>query len=234
MAKRYLYVLSSYADAAATVPTPGELAFEYQRLIKATGADIVSLSTLGAAGQGIRTRLTGRLLIQRLRLAALVARRARRYDAIVASREDIGVLITLALRAARRRTPLVMVTHGPQFQPAKFQLVLSLVKSMLNVVFACLSHSLANWLAAEHGIDPRRSQSTEYGVDTGYFHTVSASTEVMVASAGSSNCDYDTLLLAVGPTGIDTRIASHSAWVGATASVQVAKPDHVEIRSYEN
>jgi glycosyltransferase involved in cell wall biosynthesis len=234
MAKHYLYVLSSYSGDDPAVPTQGEPEFEYQRFIAATGADVVSLSTLGVSGQGIRTRLTNKLLVQRLRLALLVARRASRYDAIIASGEDIGILVALALRVARRRTPLVMVTHGPQFQSPKFRLVLSMIRSMPNVVFACLSRSLADWLVAHHGIDPRRAQATGYGIDTDYFRTDPMATERMVASAGSSNRDYDTLVLAVTPTGIDTRIAAHSAWVGAAASVQAARPDHVEIRSYGN
>lgn len=234
MAGRYLYVLSSYAGDDPARPAPGEPMFEYQRFVATTGADVVSLSSLGAAGEGIRTRLTGKLLVQRLRLAALVARRADRYDAIIASGEDIGILVALALRIARRRTPLVMVTHGPQFQSPKFRLVLSMVRSMPNVIFACLSRSLADWLVAHHGIDPRRAQATGYGIDTDYFRTDPAPTEAMVASAGSSNRDYDTLVLAVTPIGIDTRIAAHSAWVGAAASVRAATPDHVEIRSYGN
>jgi glycosyltransferase involved in cell wall biosynthesis len=234
MAKRYLYVLSSYVGENVASLVPGEPAFEYQHFVRRTKTDVVSLSSLGIDGEGIKTRLTGRLLIQRLRLAALVARRSDRYDAIIASGEDIGILVALALRIARRRTPLVMVTHGPQFQSPKFRLVLSMVKSMPNVVFACLSRSLADWLVAHHGIDPRRCQATGYGIDTDYFHTDPASTQAMVASAGSSNRDYDTLVLAVTPTGIDTRIAAHSTWVGAAATVKATTPDHVEVRSYGN
>ncbi len=231
--KRYLYVLNGYVgqDLGAA---PGEPTFEYQRFVQVNGADVVSLSTLGPDDKGAKPNRKWALLAHRFKLAMLVARRADRYDAIIASGEDIGILVALALRVRRRRTPLVMVTHGPQFGSAKFRLVLAAVKSMPNVIFACLSRSLADRLALHHGIDPRRCLATGYGIDTEYFRTDPAPTEAMVASAGASNRDYDTLVLAVAGTGIDTRIASHSTWVGAANAMRVVKPDHVEFRSYGN
>lgn len=234
VAKRYLYVLSGFAGPDVLTPAADGPSFEYHRFIGATGADVVSLSTLGGKGEGLQVGLTSTLLWQRLQLAALVARRAGDYDAIVASGEDIGVFVALALRVARRRTPLVVITHGPQFRSPKFRLVLALVRSMPNLVFACLSRSLADWLAGAHGIDPRRCVAVGYGVDTDFYRTEPGPTEPMIASAGTSNRDYDTLVRALDGTGLDTRIAAHSTWVGAAGAINAPLPDHVEVRSYGN
>ncbi len=232
MAKRYLYVLGGYAGGDPLRSAADEPVFEYRRFAQATGADIVSLSTLGVSGEGLAIRLTSRLLVQRARLGLLVARRGVHYDAIIASGEDIGVFVAAALRATRRRTPLVVVTHGPQFESAKFRLVLSAVKSMPTVTFACLSRSLANRLMAHRGLDPRRCLASGYGVDTDYYATAPGPTEAIVASAGTSHRDYDTLIRAVAGTGLGTRIAAHSAWVGSGKAISVRVPDHVEVRSY--
>lgn len=233
MATRYLYVLSGHADDGVLRPAADGPAFEYHRFVEATGADVVSLSTLGRAGRGLPTRLTSALLVQRARLAALVAARADRYDAIVTSGEDIGILIALAMRVARRRTSLVVVTHGPQFGSAKFRSVLALVKSMPNLVFAPLSESLATLLSTRHGIDPRRCPAVGYGVDTDFYRSESRPTEALVASAGTSNRDYETLVRALAGTGLETRIAAHSTWVGAAAAIGAPIPDHVTVRACE-
>ncbi|SOB81142.1 Glycosyltransferase involved in cell wall bisynthesis [Sphingomonas guangdongensis] len=230
-AMRYLYVLSGYADdGVLRAPSDGP-AFEYHRFVEETGADVVSLATLALGQRVVPARLAKALLVQRARLAALVAARAGRYDAIVASGEDIGILVALAMRARRRRTPLVVITHGPQFGSAKFRVVLALVKSMPNLVFACLSQSLATLLSTGHGIDPRRCSAVGYGVDTDYYRSAEGSTEPLVASAGTSNRDYETLVRALAGTDLHTRIAAHSTWVGAAAAIGVPVPDHVEVRA---
>ncbi len=232
MTRRYLYVLGGFAGDDPLKPAPNDPVFEYRHFARTTGADIVSLSTLGVRGEGIQTRLTSRSLVLRMRLGLLVARRAARYDAIVASGEDIGVFVAAALRATRRRTPLVIVTHGPQFESSKFRLMLSMVKSMPTVTYACLSRSLADWIVTHRGIDPRRCPASGYGVDTDYYHTEPGPTDAMIASAGTSHRDYDTLIRAVTGTGLDTRIAAHSVWVGPGDAIRVPLPEHVEVRSY--
>lgn len=232
MARRYLYALGGFAGDDPLKPAPNDPVFEYRHFVRTTGADVISLSTLGVPGEGLQTRLTSKLLVHRLRLGLLVAQRAPRYDAIIASGEDIGVFIAAAMRATRQRTPLVIITHGPQFESARFRLALSMVKSMPTITFACLSRSLSERLVTRRGIDTRRCRASGYGVDTDYYRTQPGPTDAMVASAGTSHRDYDTLIRAVADTGVDTRIAAHSAWVGPADAISVPVPDHVEVRSY--
>jgi glycosyltransferase involved in cell wall biosynthesis len=161
-----------------------------------------------------------------------VASRAGKYEAIFTSGEDIGIFIAVAMRLTGVRTPLVIVTHGPLFMSPKYRLLLSLVRGMPNVVWACLSASLADWLVKEHGLDPKRCLPTGYGVDVDFYATEEGPTEPMVASAGTSNRDYDTLIAAVAETGVDTRIAAHSFWDGVSPDLDRPRPPNVEMRSY--
>ena len=234
LAERYLYVLSGYAGPDPLGTTGRAPAFEFQRFVQLTGADLLSLSTVRPAELGLRTKLAPRLLLDRLRLALLVARRCGDYDAVIASGEDIGVLVALMMRTLGRTTPLVIITHGPQFTSGRFRRVVSLIRSMRNVVFACLSRSLSEWLVTHHGMDPDRCLAVGYGVDADFFASVKGRTAEVVVSAGVSHRDYDTLIDAVTGTGLDTRIAADSTWVGKTASTNKAVPDHVGIRSYGN
>jgi glycosyltransferase involved in cell wall biosynthesis len=231
MNKRIAYVVNGYVGAKKCINAPST---DFDNFAAKTGAVLL---TFGSLNRVFRVDFP-RKLFQRLRtvlLALKVARNAHRYAAIITSGEDIGVFVAIACRALRKRTRVVIIFHGPQLQSWKFRVFFGRAVRYPNVVLACLSASLCDNLIRLHGAASGRCFDAGYGIDTEFFKSSGQPSQRILASAGTSNRDYNTLLLAISDIGVTTKIAADSAWVKKDIHEGlVAIPPHAEIRSYGN
>jgi hypothetical protein len=228
---RYAWVLSGRhaPDPAGTEPGPRA---EFGAFLDRFGGDLLSASSL----DGPLPRIAGALKRAgqpRLALASLVQSRAKQFDAIITSGEDIGVPIALASLAGFFRTPIHMMFHGHHLESAKLRLLAPALRRMPHLHFHCLSDSLRERTQTILGIPASRCHATGYGVDTNYFVGGPTADTAVIASAGAANRDYVTLAAAVRDLPVSVHIAADSTWVPPDASDEPMNwPANVEARSY--
>jgi glycosyltransferase involved in cell wall biosynthesis len=178
---------------------------------------------------------------RRLALAAALARRSSEYDTLVASGEDIGLPLALALLACRVSKPVWIIIHGSYLGTGKFSAIAPLLRRAGQVNFLCLSESLRRQLIERHAFPEGRCFNAGYGVDTAFFAAGDNEAAPLIVSAGSSNRDYRTLVAAVSGLDVPVRIAADSLWRpkdaeidhdGLPPSVQVGSAgDYVGLRA---
>lgn len=228
---RYAWVLSGMHRPPSANEPPGPRA-EFQAFLARFGGELLSLSSPGGAG-GRMAKLLRRCGWPRMGLAALVLGRARGFDAILASGEDIGIPLALMSIARRCPVPIHMMFHGHHLESRKLRLLAPLLRRLRHVHFHCLSEALRARTQAVLGIPDGRCHATGYGVDTRYFAGVPFADDGPIASAGAANRDYTTLAEAARELPVDLRIAADSTWVPAAIAGGASHwPANVEIRSY--
>jgi glycosyltransferase involved in cell wall biosynthesis len=221
-APRYAWVLSGRYEA----PQDNGPRAEFEVFVADYGAELFSLSTLDRPAYG-------RVFMQRLRLARYVQSRAQKFDAIIASGEDIGILLALASVFGRAKTPIHMLFHGHHLESRKLRVLAPLLRRMRHVHFHCLSTALRERTMQVLGLPEGRCHATGHGVDKNYFDAVLTGDEILIASAGAANRDYVTLAAAVTDVFAPVKIAADSAWVAPDAGLAAgAWPGNIEIRSY--
>jgi glycosyltransferase involved in cell wall biosynthesis len=196
------------------------------------GGELLSRSSLDQAIPPVATLLK-RAGLPVLALASLVQSRARAFDAIIASGEDIGVPIAMASLAGTARVPVHMMFHGHHLESRRLLALAPVLRRMSHVHFHCLSRSLRDRTRAVLGIPAARCHATGYGIDTAYFAGGNPADEIMIASAGAANRDYATLAKAVGDLPVELRIAADSTWVPPTEDLGTGGwPINARARSY--
>ena len=100
--------------------------------------------------------------------------------------------------------------------------------------FLCLSEESRKELESRYGVERERITVIGSRVDTEFFKPEpSVRVERQVCSAGAVNRDYKTLIAAVQPLGVPTKIAADTAWAHSSGQIQIdSLPTFVEMRSW--
>jgi glycosyltransferase involved in cell wall biosynthesis len=204
---------------------------EFEMFLERFGGELITGSALDQPMPAVASMLK-RIGRPRLGLACLVQSRARNFDAIIASGEDIGVPIALASLAWASRTPVHMMFHGHHLESPKLRCLAPLLRRLSHVHFHCLSQSLRQRTQSILGIPDERCHATGYGVDTDYFAGGSMGEAAMIASAGAANRDYATLATAVRDLPVIVRIAADSTWMPPSTRLGTSGWVNVEAQSY--
>ena len=142
----------------------------------------------------------------------------------------------LALEAlARRRKRIAMLIHN--VASAKRRIPLSTLRlARVARHLLCLSEQSREELVGLYGVPPERVTVIGSRVNTEFFRPdLAAKVLPQVCAAGVVNRDYGTLIEAVKPLGIPTKIAADTAWRYSARPVEVASvPETVEMRSWGN
>src|SRR5207237_1403090 len=98
----------------------------------------------------------------------------------------------------------------------------------------CISERSHEELVTRYRVPSSRITVIGSRVDTDFFSPDPAvAPRAQVCAAGAVNRDYETLIQAVGPREIPTKIAADTAWRHSTAETKVGPlPPHVEMRSW--
>lgn len=231
MQQHYAWVLSGRHDPPPAGMQAGPRT-EFQTFLDHFGGELLSASSLGGPLPAMAAALK-RAGQPRLALASFVQSRARQFDAIITSGEDIGVPIALASLPAFSRTPIHMMFHGHHLGSLKLRVLAPVLRRLPHVHFHCLSNSLRDRTRSVLGIPASRCHATGYGVDTNYFVGGPTADAAMIASAGAANRDYVTLAAAVRDLPASVSIAADSMWIPPEAPDEPMNwPGNVEARSY--
>jgi glycosyltransferase involved in cell wall biosynthesis len=165
---------------------------------------------------------------------ALMAYRRTWHEENIYLGEEFPGIQYLAVHAAlRRRKRIAMLIHNVTSLRRRLPLVTLRLSRLLDHVL-CLSQQSQREVESIYGID--RSRITVIGsrVDTEFFKPDPAvPVEEIVSSAGVVNRDYRTLVEAMRPLGVSTKIAADTAWrYSAGAPIIGALPPFVEMRSW--
>ena len=148
--------------------------------------------------------------------------------------EEFPGIEYLAVHALlRRRKRIAMLVHNVASLRRRLPLVTFRLGRLVDH-FLCLSEQSKRELEGSYGVDASRITVIGSRVDTEFFTpSSSAAGEPLVCSAGAVNRDYATLIAAVEPLGITTKIAADTAWRYSTKEQVVGElPACVEMRSW--
>lgn len=234
MQKRLAYLVGAQLKPSVRMDGDETPRAEYSVFAERNTVDIYDYSTLDID----RSRAVGvfrRLGYSNGALAVALMRVARRYSGVIVSGEDVGLPVQFLMRLCMGRTPLFIITHGSYFRSAKFRWLMRIARRFNNVHYLCLSASLRTALADRFGVPDDRAHNAGYGVDTEFFRPMAEPLERQIASAGTANRDYRTLVKASTDLPISVKIAADSAWFPCAVDIaQEALPTNVEARSYGN
>jgi glycosyltransferase involved in cell wall biosynthesis len=168
-------------------------------------------------------------------LAAAALRASRRCSGILASGEDVGLPLALLTLASNMDQSVSIIVHGSYLRSRKFRAVMALLRPMRRVRFLCLSESIRRTLIDNFGVPKQQAATTGYGADTKFFRPQGEpAAPPVIASAGSANRDYRTLVRAAALLGIRLEIAAGSAWFPTRADVtDDVLPHTVDVREYD-
>jgi glycosyltransferase involved in cell wall biosynthesis len=172
--------------------------------------------------------------LRHIALPMVALERRAEYSGFVVSGEDAGLPMALLARKGGIRYPIYIITHGSYFGARKMQIALTLLKGCKNIHFMCLSETLRRAMVEQFRFPEAQVHNASYGVDTAFFRTVGAtSTPTFVASAGTANRDYRTLVRAAASLPIELKIAVDSAWFPLAVDIaDDTLPPNIEARSY--
>jgi glycosyltransferase involved in cell wall biosynthesis len=150
--------------------------------------------------------------------------------------EEFPGIQYLAVHAAlRRKKRIAMLIHNVASLRRRLPLAtLGLARLLEHVL--CLSEESRRELEASYRVPPKRITVIGSRVDTQFFKPEpEAQIARQVCSAGAVNRDYRTLVEAVRPLGIATKIAADTAWQHSGGATHLESlPDFVEMRSWGN
>ncbi len=166
-------------------------------------------------------------------IAVAALMRTHRYQAILATGEDIGLPLAFLAKALRRRIPLLVICHNISGRRAAVLLGRAHVAPAVRK-FLCLSRSQARILVERYGVEPGRIRIVFGQVDHRFFrpdhHAVC---RPQICSAGMASRDYATLIAATRDLPIDVRIAVDSPWFQQRPNISHEDlPPRAEMRSY--
>jgi glycosyltransferase involved in cell wall biosynthesis len=150
--------------------------------------------------------------------------------------EEFPGIQYLALQALLRRPKrIAMLVHNATSLKRRVPLGTMRLGRLADRIL-CLCEQSRRELVTGCGVPAARVVVIGSRVDTTFFQPDSARPVLeQVCSAGAVNRDYGTLVEAVRPLGIPTKIAADTAWRYSTRPMGPASvPAHVEMRSWEN
>lgn len=235
MSLRLAYVMGARnnADTVAEMKRGAYPRAEFQVFLERNQATLLDYNTLEASSLPL-----ARFFLRRGQwnwgAAACALAATPRFDAFLTTGEDIGLPLALLAGARGVRSPIHIITHGSYFGSNKFRSLMKLVRRMKNVHFLCLADSLRVRLIEDFGVPSARALNAGYAADTHFFEPPSAAPQNdLIASAGSANRDYRTLVQAASALNARVKIAAGSAWFN-NISVDISGeslPAHIECRS---
>jgi glycosyltransferase involved in cell wall biosynthesis len=144
-----------------------------------------------------------------------------------------GIQYLTVHAALRRRKRISMLIHNVASLRRRLPLATFRLARLLDRVL-CLSNESRRELMSRYGVPSERITVIGSRVDTDFF-TPEPETPILrqVCSAGAVNRDYKTLIEAVRPLELETKIAADTAWRHSTSETRVEPlPPFVEMRSW--
>src|SRR5215470_8187884 len=159
--------------------------------------------------------------------------KARRYDVIIATGEDVGLRLAFLLKILRRGDPLVMTCHNISTRRPSFFLGKLKVGSFVRK-FQCLSQTQARMLVERFGVTEKQIQLLHWHVDHNFFHPMpEVPVRNQICSAGMASRDYATFVAATRDIDVDVKIAADSPWFKQELNIPSNQLlDRLEVRSY--
>lgn len=205
---------------------------DYALLRRELRPDAIDMRTIKSAPSLIVRAVKRRLGPQwAIAVAALLV--SRRYDAIYATGEDVGLPLALLSTLVRRRLALIMTCHNIATRRPAFYLGALRLGAAVRT-YQCLSRAQATILTGRYGIDPARVEVIDWHVDAQFFRPdLDVPVREQICSAGMASRDYATLVAAVRDLPIDVKIAADSPWFKQEINIAESDlPPRVEARSY--
>lgn len=185
---------------------------------------------------GAVTRLIGRFGNPNFAIAAASLAHRPAFDAILATGENVGFPAVVLASLVARDTPVHVITHGSFFGSHHMRHAARVLRLNGNARYLTLSDALREQMIVRFGFPGRSVINAGYGVDTQFF--APRDQQVMparpvIASAGTANRDYSSLLAATHDLDADVRIAADSVWYPSRVDVASrSMPANCEMRSY--
>ena len=174
---------------------------------------------------------SARAAMERFAIAAYLA--TLRHENIYLGEEFPGIQYLAVHAALRRRKRIAMLVHNTSSKRRSLPLV-TLGLGRFVDHFLCLSEASRRELVANYRVAEERVTVIGSRVDTDFFSPdTSVEPKRQVCAAGAVNRDYATLIEAVRPLGVTTKIAADTAWKYSTAlTTMEGIPPFVEMRSW--
>jgi len=144
-----------------------------------------------------------------------------------------GIEYLAAHAVFRRPKRIAMLVHNVASLRRRLPLATFRLAKLVDH-FLCLSEESRRELESRYGVEGSRITVIGSRVDTTFFAPdPSTRVERQICSAGAVNRDYKTLLEAVQPLAVSTKIAADTAWAHSTGQVTFdSLPNFVEMRSW--
>jgi glycosyltransferase involved in cell wall biosynthesis len=203
---------------------------------RAPGAEYASLvreghfsKVMAMVDEGIDLGARGAML----RFALRAYRATWKHENIYLGEEFPGIEYLAVHAVLRRRKRIAMMIHNV----ASMRRQIPLAKLRLGRLadhLLCISEKSREELLSRYGIPSSRITVIGSRVDTSFFQPdLAATVERQVCAAGAVNRDYETLIEAVRPLEVPTKIAADTAWRYSAGEAQVGPlPPFVEMRSW--
>jgi glycosyltransferase involved in cell wall biosynthesis len=159
--------------------------------------------------------------------------KARHYQVIIATGEDVGLRLAFLFNLFGKRAPLIMTCHNIATRRPSFYL--NKLKAGSSVqTFQCLSGAQAAMLTERFGIPQHKIQMLYWHIDHSFFHPMpEIQVQNQICSAGMASRDYATLVSATQDLDIEVKIAADSPWFKQELNIsQSDLSARVEARSY--
>lgn len=210
-------------------PTP-----DYQLLVDYFQPDIIDMRTIDEQLSPMLT-LVKRRLGSQWAIAMRAYQLRKNYGAILATGEDVGLLLATLLKFSRARASLIITCHNISTRRPTFYLKRLGVGSAVRT-FQCLSQSQAAMLSERFSASSSRTQMIYWHVDHRFFRPMpEVPIRNQLASAGMACRDYATLVAATRDLDVDVKIAADSPWFQQELNISPdTLPPRIEARSYGN
>ena len=203
---------------------------DYAALLDALRPDVIDISNVQAAARPV----VGRAVSPQWAVALAALRRAKHYQAVLATGEDVGLPLALLFKIFRQRTPLLLTCHNIATRRPAFFLKYLRAGTAVNT-FQCLSRTQADMLMQYAGIREAQIQLLLCQVDHRFFFPrPDVPVRNQICSAGMASRDYATLVAAAQDLDVDVKIAADSPWFHQALNISLDElPPRVEARSYQ-
>jgi glycosyltransferase involved in cell wall biosynthesis len=167
-----------------------------------------------------------------LRFAFQAYRATWNTENVYLGEEFPGIQYLMVHAALRRKKRIAMMIHNVASMRRRLPLA-TLRLARLCDHLLCISEKSREELLTRYGVPSGQITVIGSRVDTTFFSPTPAETKRQVCAAGAVNRDYQTLVDAVKPLAVPTKIAADTAWRYSTGHQQVGDlPAFVEMRSW--